>query len=78
MFRTGLVLLALLSSAGFVSASYAEDIDGVQEHGLVSRFPGQEIRWQHIENYMPFRVPVVSPVHSIVIRALIVLMPSST
>lgn len=58
MFRTGLVLLALLSSAGFVSASYAEDIEGVQEHGLVSRFPGQEIRWQHIENYMPFRVPM--------------------
>lgn len=38
--------------------AFAGDIDGVQEHPLVSRYPGQEIRWQHIENYMPYRVPV--------------------
>lgn len=39
-------------------SAFAEDIAGVQEHPLVSRYPGQEIRWQHIENYMPYRVPV--------------------
>ena len=42
--------------AGFTAV--AEDIDGVQEHPLISRYPGQDIRWQHIENYMPYRVPV--------------------
>jgi len=36
----------------------AEDIAGVREHALITRYPGQEIRWQHIENYMPYKVPV--------------------
>jgi len=36
----------------------AEDIDGIVEHPMISRYPGQEIRWQHIENYMPYRVPL--------------------
>lgn len=38
--------------------AFAEDIDGVEEHPLISRYPGQEIRWQHIENYMPYKIPV--------------------
>ena len=36
----------------------AEDIDGVTEHPMISRYPGQDIRWQQIENHMPYRVPV--------------------
>lgn len=36
----------------------AADIDGVTEHGLISRYPGQAIRWQQIENHMAYRVPV--------------------
>ncbi len=36
----------------------AEDIDGVQEHPMVQRYPGQDIRWQRIENYLSFRIPV--------------------
>lgn len=39
-------------------AAFAQDIDGVQEHPLVTRYPGQEIRWQQIENYMPYRIPI--------------------
>ena len=58
MIRIGLVLLALLSGIGIVAPVQAEDIEGVQEHGLITRYPGQEIRWQQIEDYMPFRVPV--------------------
>lgn len=43
----------------FVSSGiFAQDIDGIVEHDLISRYPGQDIRWQHIENYMPYRVPV--------------------
>lgn len=52
------VLVAILGVSTLVVAAQAEDIEGIQEHGLVSRYPGQEIRWQQIENYMPFRVPV--------------------
>lgn len=48
----GALLFAVLSSA------LAQDIDGVVEHPLISRYPGLEIRWQQIENYMPYRVPV--------------------
>ncbi|MCP5348831.1 MAG: OmpA family protein [Gammaproteobacteria bacterium] len=38
--------------------SFAQDIDGIVEHELISRYPGQDIRWQQIENNMPYRVPV--------------------
>lgn len=48
------VFVSVLASVGVQAA----DIDGVIEHPLVSRYPGQEIRWQVIENYMPYRVPV--------------------
>ena len=52
---TALFLVLLVSTPALAAA---EDIDGVQEHPLISRYPGQEIRWQHIENFMPYRVPV--------------------
>jgi len=48
---------ALLLGACF-STLQAQDIDGAVEHPLITRYPGQEIRWQQIENYMPYRVPV--------------------
>ena len=48
-----LPLLALM-----FAQAHAEDIDGVVEHPMISRYPGQDIRWQHIENYMPYRVPL--------------------
>lgn len=55
------IIFALIFSllAGLLSASkvLAEDIDGIQEHPLLERYPGQEIRWQMIENHMPFAVP---------------------
>lgn len=52
------VLVTLLAVTSMMCSAQAEDIEGIQEHGLMSRYPGQEIRWQQIENYMPFRVPV--------------------
>ncbi len=39
------------------SAAYADDVKGAKEHPLITRYPGQVILWQHIENYMPYRVP---------------------
>ncbi len=36
---------------------HAADIDTALEHPLITRYPGQEIRWQQIENYRPYRVP---------------------
>ena len=39
-------------------SAIAEDVDGVQEHPMIERYPGQEIRWQKIENYMPYEVAI--------------------
>jgi len=50
--------LFLILAASAAASAGAQDIDGVTEHPMISRYPGQEIRWQHIENYMPYRVPV--------------------
>jgi outer membrane protein OmpA-like peptidoglycan-associated protein len=36
----------------------AQDIEGVVEHPMIERYPGQVIAWQHIENYQPYRVAV--------------------
>ena len=36
----------------------AQDIDGVTEHPMIERYPGQVIAWQHIENYQPYKVAV--------------------
>lgn len=36
----------------------AEDIEAVQEHPMIERYPGQEIRWQKIENYMPYEIAI--------------------
>ena len=52
-----LLLLAHLLPALPLAAS-AEDLAGVVEHPLISRYPGQEIRWQQIHNHRPYRVPV--------------------
>lgn len=52
------LMLCVSFALGGDDAHAQEDIDGVVEHELITRYPGQEIRWQHIENYMPYRVPV--------------------
>ncbi len=50
-----LCLAAILAAP--VATGYAADVEGVQEHPMIERYPGQEIRWQKIENHMPYKVP---------------------
>lgn len=38
-------------------ATWAQDAEGVVEHPMFERYPGQVIAWQHIENYQPFKNP---------------------
>lgn len=55
------LIAAAIVCVGFVafpSHSTAEDVSGVQEHPMIERYPGQEIRWQKIENYMPYEIAV--------------------
>lgn len=49
------ILAATLAFVPVVAT--AQDIDGVVEHPMIERYPGQVIAWQHIENYQPFKVP---------------------
>lgn len=48
--------IAALALAFAASAAGAGDIDGVVEHPMIERYPGQVIAWQHIENYQPYKV----------------------
>ncbi|NKB98867.1 MAG: OmpA family protein [Pseudomonadales bacterium] len=41
----------------FVSLpSFAQDAEGVIEHPMIERYPGQVVAWQQIENYQPYQV----------------------
>ena len=51
-------VFALMLLPTTVLPAAAQDVADVTEHPMISRYPGQEIRWQQIENYMPYRVPV--------------------
>ena len=49
-----------LGIAGVFGAGFAiaDDVEGIQEHPMIERYPGQDIRWQTIENYMPYEIAV--------------------
>jgi OOP family OmpA-OmpF porin len=52
----GLSLCAIAVSGAHTAA--AQDVEGVQEHPMIERYPGQDIRWQKIENYMPYEIAI--------------------
>jgi len=57
--REFLAVIAVCAG-GFFGAdlAIADDVEGVQEHPMIERYPGQEIRWQKIENYMPYEIAI--------------------
>ena len=50
--------IAALLCGHLAASSTAADVEGAADHPMVSRYPGQEIRWFAIENFRPYRVPV--------------------
>jgi OOP family OmpA-OmpF porin len=58
MNRVPFLPAAWLLFAVATGAARAADIAGAIEHPMVERYPGQEIRWQTIDNYREYRVPV--------------------
>ncbi|MEM6900655.1 MAG: OmpA family protein [Pseudomonadota bacterium] len=58
MRRIIFALSLAIGSLVLPGSAVAEDIDGIQEHPMIERYPGQEIRWQKIENYMPYEIAV--------------------
>lgn len=57
MFKIFPVVIAVLIAL-FSNTSIAQDIEGIVEHPMIKRYPGQVIAWQHIENYQPYKVAV--------------------
>lgn len=49
-----LLLLSLLRPA----AAGAADAEACADHPAVSRFPGAELAWCQLDNYLPYRIPV--------------------
>ncbi|MAA86659.1 MAG: hypothetical protein CME39_03230 [Haliea sp.] len=49
-----ILMVACLCMAA--SLARAQDVEGVIEHPMIERYPGQVIAWQHIENYQPYKV----------------------
>lgn len=57
--REFLAVIALCAGGLFgADLAIAEDVEGVQEHPMIERYPGQDIRWQKIENYMPYEIAI--------------------
>lgn len=50
-------VIAVLVIFSFSQPAAAADDPGTKDHPMVSRYPGQEIRWYAVENFMPYKVP---------------------
>jgi outer membrane protein OmpA-like peptidoglycan-associated protein len=53
---TRLAVIALL--LGLAVPLLADELPGATDHPMVTRYPGQELRWQTIDNYREYRIPV--------------------
>lgn len=58
MMKCVVAVVAALILVLVTTLAMAQDIDGVVEHPMIERYPGQVIAWQHIENYQPYKVAV--------------------
>lgn len=50
------LMLPLVLLAVAPSPAAAQDVEGTADHPLVTRFPGQDLRWQSVETYRPYRI----------------------
>lgn len=53
-----LILAVALAVCQSWVLAFAADVDGATDHPMISRYPGQEIRWYDVQNFMPYKVPV--------------------
>ncbi|MEM9234187.1 MAG: OmpA family protein [Pseudomonadota bacterium] len=51
-------MAALTAAFALTSFAGAEDAEGCADHPAVSRYPGTELQWCTVENYMEYRVPL--------------------
>jgi outer membrane protein OmpA-like peptidoglycan-associated protein len=58
MFKPVLTAVAAFILTFTLTHVVAQDVDGIVEHPMIKRYPGQVIAWQHIENHQPYKVAV--------------------
>ncbi len=58
MSRTNLIVSLILIATSLPVAAVAQDAAGCEDHGAISRYPGSQLQWCKIENYMPYRIPI--------------------
>ncbi|MEM9495063.1 MAG: OmpA family protein [Pseudomonadota bacterium] len=51
-------LSALFAVAAAPLTAFAEDAEGCEDHGALTRYPGSVLEWCQIENFMPYKIPV--------------------
>ncbi len=58
MSRTNLIVSLILIATSLPVTAVAQDAAGCEDHAAISRYPGSQLQWCKIENYMPYRIPV--------------------
>jgi len=51
-------VIALVTIAATIGVAAAADVEGSKDHPAISRYPGSEIAWYRVENYMKYRIAV--------------------
>ena len=53
------VVLILILAVGCLGMNVlAQDVEGSQDHPIITRYPGSVIQWYSVENHRPFRLPI--------------------
>lgn len=52
------IIWFLILSGLLAQGVLAQDVEGSQDHPVISRYPGSVIQWYMVDNYRPFRLPL--------------------
>ncbi|MBB37086.1 MAG: hypothetical protein CME88_04640 [Hirschia sp.] len=53
-----LVFAGACLAAIFTNPAFAEDAEGCEDHPAVTRYPGSDLEWCQIENFLPYKFPL--------------------
>ncbi len=55
---TRLLIALLFIGAVHATPAAAQDADGCEDHGAITRYPGSVLEWCKTDNYLPYKVPI--------------------
>ncbi|KAA3633583.1 MAG: OmpA family protein [Proteobacteria bacterium] len=56
--RNWIIAATAATGIGLAAPAMAEDAEGCEDHGAITRYPGSELQWCKTDNYLPYKVPV--------------------